>query len=283
MKHSITIALCIAFPYMISATHQSEQQCIANHFASDSNTYRVSKKVYDYFQNLIDREEQESWRLIEQNTGVTKSRCLKEICREYKRYQKSLRKNWQKKLVQYPPLTQATIALVQNTLKDFSIDPSTIQIIPLGGLGGAPAAADDGTIFVDETELSRYSPSAQKFCIAHEIAHLKAHDHSTIRCLCFLTTVEERPAKTMKKKKAAIKAAVNTFKRFQEIRADTNALLHGGQEYVQGAYEVMNTLHTLDGGDNLGITHPKTSERKEVLDKLCTMMGWNSQQPGSEQ
>lgn len=282
-KKNITIALLVMTdPLLLMATDRETQQCLATHFTPAFDNHRVTKHVYDYFQQLLLDEEQAAWQLIEKNTGITKKRCLKELCKEYKKYQKNLRKNWQKKRLQHPPLQQTTITLVHTILRDFDIDPATIQIVPLGGLGGAPAAADDGTIFVDEVELSRYSQDAQKFCIAHEIAHLKAHDHSTIRCLCFLTTVDEKPAKAMKKKKAAIKAAVNTFKRFQEIRADTNALLQGGQDYIRGAYEVMDILHSLDGGDNPGITHPKTSERKEVCDRLCSMMGWNQRDTGSK-
>lgn len=283
MNNVAKIALFLLLPLSLYPTNAEIQHCINNHFTPAPSTYRVTKKVYDYFQQLIHNEEQKAWYLIEHHSGITKKRCLKEICKEYKKYQKNLRKNWQKKRSQYPPLQHSTITMVQNILRDFDIDPTTIQIVPLGELGGAPAAADDGTIFIDEIELSRYSPEAQKFCIAHEIAHLKAHDHSTIRCLCFLTNVQDAPPKTMKKKKAAIKAAVNTFKRFQEIRADTNALLQGGQDYVQGAFQVMQKLHELDGGDNLGITHPKTSERKEVLDEMCSMMGWSTDVPGSEE
>jgi len=37
----------------------------------------------------------------------------------------------------------------------------------------------------------------------------------------------------------------------------------------------MHKLQELDGGDNPGITHPKTSKRIEIAQNICSKMGWN--------
>ncbi len=235
--------------------------------STNTDSHKSYATTYEYFQEKMNEHEQLTWDIVQTDTRVTKDECFQKQKKDYPAYKKSLEKNWQYKRSHYPKLKQETITIVKDVLRDFDINPADIQIVPYKGKG-SPAAADDSTIFIDEDECAHFSLEACKFVIAHEISHLQAQDESLYQSLYSLSQTK----RTSKRKK---KEALEAFRRFQETRADICALLHGGKKYAQGAFDFMYKLQELDGGDNPGITHPKTSIRLKNARKLCTMMGWN--------
>ncbi len=236
-------------------------------YSTNRDSHKSYSTTYKYFQKKMNEHEQLTWDLLQTNTGVTKGKCFQKQKENYQTYKKSQKENWQYKRSRYPKLKQKTITIVENVLRDFDINPADIQIVPYKGKG-SPAAADDSTIFIDEDEFAYFSPKACKFFIAHEISHLQAQDDSLYKSLYSLSQAKRT---SQRKKKKALEA----FRRFQETRADICALLNGGKKYAQGAFDFLYKLQELDGGDNPGITHPKTSIRLKNAHKLCTMMKWN--------
>lgn len=227
----------------------------------------VSAEACSHFENKINEYETHIWDLLKTDTHVTKDDCLLKHKKSYQQYQRQEQSNATSKEKRYPALRQETVECVQNIVREFDIDPATIKVVPFKGQG-SPAAAEDNTIFIDEPEFCHYSPQACKFFIGHEIAHMKAHDASLYRAV--ETLIHAKPKVSNQKKKHAL----NAYSRFIETRADTNTLLAGGKEYAQGAFEFLYKLKELDGGDNPGITHPKTSDRIKNVEELCSLMKW---------
>lgn len=223
--------------------------------------------AHEQLKQELEQQEQLAWDLLRTNTKINKKECLEKQKKDYSHYKKIQIENQNYKRSHYPKLKEKTIHFVQDILQDFGLNSVNVQIVPYKGQG-SPAAADDGTIFIDEQEFANFSVDACKFCIAHEIAHLQAQDESFYESICSL-------AKRKKTSQQKRKKALDTFRRFQEIRADMTALLQGGEKYARGAFDFFYKLQELDGGDNPGITHPKTSKRIEIAQNICSKMGWN--------
>lgn len=246
---------------------QTDNQMVLKPSKTENKSFSSTVGMYEQIKKEIKQQEQKAWDLLQTDTNLSKEECLVKHKKNYPLYKRLQKENQRSKCAQYPKLKEETVSFVQNIVHDLGMNPIDIPIIPYNG-NGSPAAADDSSIFIDEKEFECYSPEACRFFIAHEISHLRVQDQSLYHAMRSLINRKKIPSKKKKN-------AINAFKRFQEIRADMNALLSVGEKYACGAFKFFNKLQELDGGDNPGITHPKTSKRREVAQGICSKMGWN--------
>ncbi len=210
------------------------------------------------FKNHVDHLMTQTWHELETNTGITLDDC-KDFLIEFEPELKSeIEKSNRRKLKRTGTVSASTKALIHEILIDFDIDPKSIMIIAYNG-NGSPAAADDYTIYIDEQDLRTFCPDAQRFVIAHEIAHMKNKDHS----------VESALENLVDPKNKSQRRYLHSFARSSEFRADINAMLKGSP-YAKGGISFFQTL--IDRyGDDQSTTHPRPSERLKIAQDMHAM------------
>ncbi len=210
------------------------------------------------FTNHVDHLMTQTWHELETNAGVTYKDC-KDFLMEFEPELKSeIEKSNRRKLKRSGTVSPGTKALIQEILIDFEIVPESIMIIAYNG-NGSPAAADDYSIYIDEQDLRTFCPDAQRFVIAHEIAHMKNKDHSFESALENLVDPKNKPQRR----------CLHSFARSSEFRADINAMLKGSL-YAKGGISFFQTL--IDRyGDDQSATHPRPSERLKIAQDMHAM------------
>lgn len=245
----VTLTLGTLFHTFIGRQHQNEQ-LQPNMQRKTQNEFTSSPGLH-YFKNQVDQLTTSTWKELKANTGITRTRCLRFQNRNARDYKASINSSNKRKIRKHGTISLKTKALIHEILSDFKIDSSSIAIIPYVG-HGSPAAADDYTIFIDERDLASFPQPAQRFVIAHEIAHMKNKDHSLESALENLVNTKDKIHRRMKQKIA----------RSSESRADVDAMLKG-VAYARGGISFFETLLERYG-DKKSTTHPCNSERLKI-------------------
>ena len=236
------------------ATTEAIKPELLSKLAIDILQETASKNDYLVF---LKKEEVRIWETLKQDINISLTECndIKEKWHTY--YEKDSRE-LQDVNKNLPPLSQEIVAIVHAVMNDFSIDHNTITILPFEDY--CPAAADDYSLFINESLFTLLTPAAQKFCIAHELQHFLNKDDSTNYVLLQHYTEE--------KENVPFDHPLNQISRLQELRADLGAALKndeyalGFKEFIQTALEIV--------GDGPGTTHPKNSLRLSYADLLLT-------------
>ncbi|MGE0009730.1 MAG: GNAT family N-acetyltransferase [Candidatus Babeliales bacterium] len=155
-----------------------------------------------------------------------------------------------------PLLSQETLCLVHQVLLDFEIDSRDIVLIAYTGKG-SPVAADDYTLYIDEKELSCYTPEAQRFAIAHELMHFLHKDNS------FESALENLMGE---QKSKAQRNAFYTFAHANELCADIDAMLKN-QVYATSGVAFLEQLKERFGS-GASFTHPSADLRLNIAQQI---------------
>lgn len=241
------IVTFIGFKY----NNQHPQQAMND---SDFNGYQISL-CPEHFRTHVDHMMTQTWRELSDHAGVSYRDC-QNFLREFEPELKAeIQKSNKKQLKKLGSISPYIKNLIHEILVSFDIDPNTITILAFDG-EGSPAAADDYTLFIDEKDFLSFSPEAQRFVIAHEIAHMKNKDHSIESALENLIDTKCRKS-------------LNAFAHSSELRADIDAMLLG-PEYARGGISFFKTLMNRYG-DNRSATHPRPSDRLKIARDLEVM------------
>lgn len=207
------------------------------------------------FTQQVDMLMTSTWNQLEATSGVTLTHCKEYVAQHTQELEAALKENNNLILQKFGAVTKETQALVSELLDDFQIDPKALTIIKYE----APyflAGVDDVALFISEDNLKTYGPKAQRFILAHELAHYKNKDQS----------IETALGKLLNLKDAAQQACVNTFTRSTEFRADLIALLKG-KKYTEGALEFFQEYINRYGDCN-SATHPQPSKRLKIAQDI---------------
>lgn len=219
----------------------------------------------EHFIHHVDTLMSSTWQTMESTSGICLGDCqefLDEYGHEIKdSIQRSIRRS-SKKLA---PITPETLGYIHEILNDCQISPASITITPFNGQG-SPAAADDYTLYIDETDFKSYCPQTQKFLIAHEMSHLKNKDHS----------IESAIESLIEHKTKDYRKAMSLFSHSTEFRADVNAMLKG-IEYTRGGIKFFENLIERYG-DTKNSTHPRPSDRLKIARDIEAMYMAQEQQ-----
>ena len=245
----VTLALGTLLHTFIGQQHQTEQ--LQPNMQRKIQNESTSTFDLHYFKNQVDQLTTSTWKELTANTGITRTRCLRFQNQNSRDYKTSISSSNKRKIRKHGTVSLKTKALIHEILSDFKINNSSIAIIPYVG-HGSPAAADDYTIFIDERDLASFPQPAQRFVIAHEIAHMKNKDHSLESALENLVNNKDKMHRRMKQKIA----------RSSESRADVDAMLKG-PAYAEGGISFFETLLERYG-DKKSSTHPCNSERLKI-------------------
>lgn len=236
---SYVIITRYAQPYMFGQTQvvQKEQ----THFAP--------------FTDQVDMLMTSTWNQLETTAGITLSDCKEYVAQHAQELETVIEENNNLIIKKFGAVNKQTEALVSELFADFQIDPTALKIIKYE----APhflAGVDDVALIIAEDNLKTYGPKAQRFIIAHELAHFKNKDQSIETALGALLDLKDETQQ----------ACINTFTRSTEFRADLNALLKG-QKYTEGAIEFFQEYINRYGDCN-SATHPQPSERLKIAQDM---------------
>lgn len=184
-----------------------------------------SKNLY---LSWLQEEEAAIWKGFEALVGITKQECENRKKEYYPKYKALVRKLDEEYRDTQNTITPEDAKLAQEILREFSIDPDTIALVPWKNLD---AGSTDISLYLQE---SPYMPvKAKKFVITHEIAHMLNKDHSTSRIL----------KKAYSKRKDLVDSPelaqlLKRFAYFKELRADIIAILHSN-DCLEGQIQYM--------------------------------------------
>lgn len=212
----------------------------------------------DQFRNHVDLLMTNTWEQLEQDAAISLSKCKNYLQAIGTQYKESRIKAQIRKAKKNRTIEPKTKALIQEILIDFNIDPRTITLVSYDG-HGSPASTDDFTLYVDEQDLARYSPEAQRFVIAHEISHIKNKDHSCETAIRSL----------MNHKDQTHKQCLHSFAHSIEFRADINAMLKSSK-YAKGGIAFFHELIDRYGDEDCP-THPQSSDRLKIAQEIQEM------------
>ncbi len=212
----------------------------------------------EYFHDHVDLLMTNTWQKLEENTGISFNKCNEYMGAIKKQYRDSRKKANIRKAKKSHTLKPTTRALIQEIFIDFNIDPHAITIISYDGKG-SPASTDDYSLYIDEQDLARYTPEAQRFVIAHEISHIKNKDHS---CETAIRSLMDDQDQTHKQ-------CLHSFARSIEFRADINAMIKGSR-YAKGGIAFFQEIIDRFGDEN-SPTHPQPSERLKIAQEMDAM------------
>lgn len=212
----------------------------------------------EYFLEQADSLMASTWHELVHSAGITPSDCHEFLGEYGPKFKLATERSNKRKTKKFAPISHHTISLIYEILMDFSIARQAISLVPFNGQG-SPAAADDYTIYIDEENLATFSDEAQRFVIAHEIAHYIFKDHSLESALSNLVDYKNKVQKK----------CMHTFARSTEFRADIHAMLKG-EDYTKGAIIFFNELIERYGDDPCA-THPKPSDRLKIAQDMVLM------------
>lgn len=233
-------------------TTQSIQPNLISKFTLDSLQTHISQETY---LTLFQEEETKVWQEFKKTIDISLAEC-NQIKQKWYSYYLNDAKELQERGKSLTPLSAKTIEIIQSVMKDFNIDQNAIAVIPFEDY--CPAAADDYSLFVNESLFNRLTPLAQKFCIAHELQHFINKDDSTNYVLLQHYTEE--------KSELPADHPLNKLSKIQELRADLGAASKN-KDYALG-YKEFSKIALEIVGDGEGITHPKNTLRISYAD-LC--------------
>ncbi|MGE0009264.1 MAG: hypothetical protein AB7F19_01875 [Candidatus Babeliales bacterium] len=212
----------------------------------------------DYFTCYAELLMADTWQQLEIYAGITPADCTEFLGEFGAKFKLAAEKSNKRKAKQFAPISQETMALVHEIVQDFALDRDSISLVPFNGQG-SPAAADDYTIYLDEENLTSFSPEAQRFVIAHELIHCKFKDHSLESALSNLVDYKDKVQKK----------CMHMFARSTEFRADINAMLKS-LHYTKGAICFFKELIERYG-DDMCATHPRPSDRLKIAQDMLAM------------
>lgn len=248
-----TMAL-VGMGLLEKSTYQSNESIQPNLLSQLSldSVQEISKETYKTF---LKGEETRIWGLLKEVLNMSQDECnAKKI--QWQSYYANDAKELQDLNRNLPPLSSDTLKVVKGVLQDFNIAEDAIVILPFEDF--CPAAADDCSLFINETLFNQLSPDAQKFCIAHELQHFLNKDDSTNYVL--LQHCDQD------KSELSAEHPIQQISRLQELRADLGAAAKN-DEYAQGFKEFINIALEIVG-DGPGTTHPKNTLRLSYAEKL---------------
>ncbi len=235
-------------------TYQSSESIQPNLLSQLSldSAQEISKETY---QTFLKDEETRIWGLLKGILNMSQDECnAKKI--QWQSYYANDAKELQDLNKNLPPLSSDTLKVVKAVLEDFNISEDAVVILPFEDY--CPAAADDCSLFINETLFKQLSPNAQKFCIGHELQHFLNKDDSTNYVL--LQHCDQD------KSELPAEHSIQQISRLQELRADLSAAAKN-DEYAQGFKEFINIALEIVG-DGPGTTHPKNTLRLSYAEKL---------------
>ncbi len=221
-------------------------------------TISATTKNQEHFQDHVDVLMTNTWQNLEENAGISLNKCNNYLLAIKKEYRNNRKKAQISKAKKDRSINPQTKALIQEIFVDFGIDPRTITIVSYDGKG-SPASTDDYTIYVDEQDLAKYSPEAQRFVIAHEISHIKNKDHSCETAIRGLMDGQDH----------AHTQCLNSFAHSIEFRADINAMIKD-DTYAKGGIAFFHELINRYGDDDCA-THPQSSKRLKIAEDIHAM------------
>lgn len=211
----------------------------------------------DFYLNELAKHEEQLWQEAQQLFGLHKDTFhnrLKDYCYNFSN----------KKAKRSQTLSPQTITLVESVISDCGLDPKTVQIIHDPKMTTSPAMATHKTIFINEKAFTTYSPEGVRFIIAHETMHIKHQDGMAHGVLDFLLEEKNIP-------KDKQKQFVHKFLRFQETRADVEAVLINKQ-FAKGGTSFFTDLERLFTCSTR--KHPKTADRLDLCKTVTAL--WDS-------
>ncbi|MGE0009267.1 MAG: M48 family metalloprotease [Candidatus Babeliales bacterium] len=215
-------------------------------------TISCTQTPQEFHNHVVDHLVTTSWHHIEAQIKITFNDC-QDYVTEHEAIMKFMKEKSTREKKAQTSLSRQTAALIKEVLVDFNISPNSIDIIADNALESS-AAADAYAIYINETNFNRYSYEAQRFIIAHEIAHFKNKDSSLHIALGDLSRMHFAYFDT--------KPCVTYLCHAHEHRADMDAMLKS-LEYTKAG--IMFFHEVLDrNGDNYCASHPRPSDRLKI-------------------
>lgn len=247
--------LCIALA-AIHTLFEHRKPASSSLFTAQSTTNPIQTEYTRY----LGQKEEKIWENLA-TIGIEKDTCMTQKTARYQEFLDYAHSQW----ASDRKVSENTEKLVHTVLNDFGIDPAKITVTACDEW--SPACADDTTIYINEALLANYSPTAQRFAIAHELQHLKNKDISTDYFM------GQMPIKPEHKDQRT--ATIAQYHRFREERADIQTAIHSlewADAYVTFMQEVLRRM-----GDTNDPSHPKNSERLKTAQIIAQKMEQSAQ------
>lgn len=255
--------LGIIIPFILATTqeyHTIEKAItpqLLTKISLEQAAHDATIKLTDY-PDLIKQEEKELWQELEE-IGISQDdfeRSKQEHAQDYEESVKRMKKRYASEV----PLSAEMISLINETLKQFTIDPTSITIIS-STLANAGASTDKA-LFINESLLKNYNQTTQQFALAHECTHMNNKDHSTRYHLKQLCTEKNHDTTSWQH-------PYNKMQHLHEMRADIMPCLKSN-DYAQGC-EQFYAMHMHAQGDYESADQPKSSLRLATATNILNM------------
>lgn len=214
------------------------------------------QSVSEFYHTELKKHEDTLWQEATEKFGLNRDEFKKQL----KLYSYDFKNKQAKRSGKLSP---ETIQIIEKVLKQCGLDPCTVEIVGDPKLSGSPAMATHTTILINEKEFKQYSPEGVRFIIAHETMHLKNQDGMAHGLLETMLAPDRNFTK-------AHKEMVNKFCRFQETRADIQAILTNDQFARGGVSFFKELMNFAECGTK---KHPKNSDRIDLCQTVTRI--WN--------
>lgn len=218
--------------------------------------------VQSYYEQQLQAEADELWDELTALIDVEKDVILQ--AKDRIKAQDGARKKRSNK----NSLSTSVIELAHTVMDDFAIDKNSLAIIQ-----GDSTCVEPNLLVICENQLRSMPKQGARSVLAHEMIHMLCEDNYTRQAIDqFCRKKRINPARISRDH------IYYKLMRFEEMRADILSSLKD-ISYAHGALESLNTILAHDTSDFP--SHPRTSERLEVVQKIADLLAYEQSQPKS--